>query len=135
MTHKMPLVFVDLLSSSADSDYTAAGTEIDLGPYCCMDKTCMAVWAPAWYPEVSTDSDTDCTFDCKLQQSATTVDSDFGDITDAAFTQVTGDSAHAFQSLVFKPTKRYVRTYIALTGTTPSIINYVGLLLQGRFDT
>ena len=129
------VILVDLVSDAVTSDTASASAEVDLGPYCAVDKQLLAIWAPALYSVVSSDSTTDTTFDCKIQQSASTVDSDFADITDGGFTQVTGDTGHAWQSLKIHPTARYVRAYTEIAGAGETLINYVGLVVHGRFDT
>lgn len=135
--NKGNFVLIDLVSASATSDTAAASAEVDLGPYCAVDRQILALWAPATYAAVSSDGCTDTTFDCKMQEAATTVDSDFTDITDGGFTQVRGgDTAQAWQSLKILPQQRYVRAYTAIAGTGNGVLlNYVGLILEARFDT
>jgi len=83
---------------------TAAGTEVDLSKtFVEPGKREIAAMLSAF---VST-SDSG-TFDYKLQESNTTVDSDFADITGAAFAQVT-DAAAAKETIYFNTTKRYIR--------------------------
>jgi hypothetical protein len=131
------LVLVDLVSGAVTSDTASASAEVDLGPYTAVGRQCLALWAPATYGIVSTDSTTDQTFNAKIQESATTVDSDFSDVTSGAFTQTVGsDTAHAWQSLKIQPLKRYLRAYTAIAGGgNGTLLNYIGLVLQGRFDT
>lgn len=130
-----PLSVVSLRASTVnlvDSDATAvASNEVDLGPYIHTGKReAIAFWCP-----VIIGTDTDETYDNKLQEASSTVDSDFGDIDGASFTQVTPETAGAIQFLRFLPTKRYVRSYLELGGTTASIRDWTGLVLSGRFDT
>lgn len=125
-------VFVQLDATAYDSDSASYNSaEADLGPYVNSGKRqIQAVWAPA-----VTGADTDETYNCKLQESASTVDSDFSDISGAAFTQVTSESTKAFQTLLFNTMKRYVRSVVTIAGTSATIQNWVGLLVEPRFDT
>lgn len=87
---------------------TAADTEIDLSKsFVEPGKREIAATLTA-INAVSSDS---CTFDYKLQESATTVDSDFADITGATFTQFTDALTAAPETIYFNTKKRYVRGY------------------------
>lgn len=89
---------------------TAAGTELDLQKYFVNPgkRPMAADVLPVW---TGSDSGT-ATFDYKLQESNTTVDSDFSDISGATITQVSADAAtNAFQRINFYTAKRYVRGY------------------------
>lgn len=130
-----PLKVVTLRASTAnlvDTDATAvASNEVDLGPYIHVGKRqAIAFWCP-----VIEGTDTDETYDNKIQESATTADTDFADISGATFTQVTPETAGAIQAIRFVPTQRYVRSYLQIGGTTASIKDWCGLVLSGRFDT
>jgi hypothetical protein len=95
---------------------TAAGVEVDL-------KDSIHVGGrevKAILTTIPTGADTDEFVDYKMQESLTTVDSDFGDISGATFTQVGGEDTPDPEEIHFVPTKRYVRSYATLTGTTPS---------------
>jgi hypothetical protein len=94
---------------------SAAGTEVDFNKYFVnpgkrpMGANVAAVWT-------GSDSGT-ATFDYKLQESATTVDSDFSDISGATITQLAADGAAAsFQRINFYTAKRYVRGYATIAG-------------------
>lgn len=126
-----PEVLVSLRAASLDSDYTQGGTPLDLGPYVNAGKRQItAIWAPA-----VTGTDTDETYNNKLQESATTASSDFSDISGAAFSEVSSTDTLAWQSLTFVTNQRYVRSYATIAGTTPTMIDFTALLLTARFDT
>jgi hypothetical protein len=72
------------------------------------------------------------TLDYKLQESATTVDSDFADITGAAFTQVTEATSAAPESIHFFTAKQFVRGYATVAGTT--VYDSAALLLVSKRD-
>lgn len=103
--------------SGFDSSDTAAGTEVDLVKYFVNPgkREMKAILAA-----IPTGSDSG-TFDYKLQESATTVDSDFTDITGAAFTQVGKDvdtATGSLEAIHFYTAKRYVRGYATIAGST-----------------
>lgn len=93
MTALHEIIPLNLLTgniSSGSSD--SAGSTVPLLYYYVtpQKRECMASLSTIWS---SSDSGT---FDCKLQESATTVDSDFSDITSGAFTQIVcGDADSA----------------------------------------
>jgi len=94
---------------------TGAGTELDLQKYFVSPgkREMKAVYGAVW-DGASSDSGT---ITYKLQESADTVDSNFSDISGAAFT-VQGDSdTAALQEIHFFTNKRFVRGYSTLTGT------------------
>ena len=94
---------------------SAAGTEVDLNKYFVNPgkRPMLANVAAVW---TGSDSGT-ATFDYKLQESATTVDSDFSDISGATITQVVADAAaNSFQRINFYTAKRYVRGYATISG-------------------
>lgn len=127
------LRFVQVRAATLDSDATMASAELDLGPYVNSGKVQITgVWAPV---VTSASSDTDGTYDNKWQESATTVDSDFSDISGAAFTQVLSNDALAFQTVTFTTNKRYIRSLITLGGTAAGLASYSGVLVGARFDT
>lgn len=84
------------------------------------------------FPRASTDPATDETCDSKIQESATTADTDFGDITGAAFTQVADESTAASETIYFPVTKRYVRAVSTLAGTTPAFTVGITLFVENR---
>ena len=97
------------LDASAGLVASAAGTEINLQKYFVnpgkrpMEAVVCAIWT-------ASDSGT-ATFDYKLQESNTTVDSDFSDISGAAITQVAADVGNTFQTVPFFTAKQYIRGY------------------------
>lgn len=103
--------------SGLDSGDTAAGNTLDLQKYFVNPgKRPMKAVVGA----VPTGSDSG-TFDYKLQEAATSVDSDFTDITDAAITQigVAADAATStIQEINFFTSKQYIRGYATPLGTT-----------------
>lgn len=124
---------VSVRAANLDSDGTMASAEVDLGPYINAGKhELVGVWAPG---SRSAATDTDGTFDNKFQESATTVDSDFSDISGAAFTQVAADAAAGFQLLKFSTNKRYIRSVVAIGGTVGKLSDHTGVLVGPRFDT
>lgn len=97
---------------------TAAGTELNLQKYFVNPgkREMKAVLSPVWGGAASDSG----TFDYKLQESNTTVDSDFSDITGATFTQVSGDSDNTgatAEAIHFFTNKQYVRGYATVAGT------------------
>jgi hypothetical protein len=126
------IVFVQIRASTVTSG-TTTSTEIDMGPYINVGgREVIGVWAPG--------RDSTCTSDAsfanKFQESATTVDSDFGDITGGGFTTVTDNTfSLAFDVIEFPVTKRYLRSYITLTGGTAACLDYTGVILTARADT
>ena len=131
-TQNSRLVSVRVAAMTSDS--TMASAELDLGPYVNAGKRqIVGVWAPTY---TGLASDTDGTFDNKFQESATTVDSDFSDISGAAFTQATtvGGAAWGYTS-PFVTNKRYIRSVIAIGGTAAALTDYTAVLLLPRFDT
>lgn len=135
-----PLKMVQIMAGAMTSDSDMHGTAVDLGPYVHVGKRqCMAIWTPG-----ITGTDTDETYDCKLQESdgvsgaATTVTSDWSDVTSGAFTQAAHNGSafvETAQAIRFLPTKRFVNALVTLGGTTAAFENHVVLVLQGRFDT
>lgn len=129
---KNNVVFVQIRASTVTSG-TTSSTEIDLGPYINVGKReIIGVWAPGR----DSTATSDLSFANKFQEAATTVDSDFADITGAAFTTVTDNTfTLAFESIEFVATKRYLRSYATITGGTAAALDYTGVILQSRFDT
>lgn len=109
---------------------SAAGTELDLQKYFVNPgkRPMLANVAPVW---TASDSGT-ATFDYKLQESNTTVDSDFSDISGATITQLSADAAAtAFQRVEFFTAKRYVRGYATISG---GLWNVAATLLAVKRD-
>lgn len=124
---------VQVRSSTLDSD-ASYSSEVDMGPYVNAGKRQVeGIWAPVNINAAATD--TDYTMDNKFQESGTTVDSDFADITGAAFTQVTAVTGMGFQQITFAVTKRYLRSYATLGGTAVSFFDNTAILVEPRFDT
>ena len=116
---------------AAALDATDTSTEVDLGPY--INVGHQAVYG-GWAPGI-TGADTDETYACKFTESADTVDTNFSDVTNGAFTSLTQESTLAVEMIKFVPTKRYIKAVHTLAGTTPTITTFVGLILSPRFDT
>ena len=102
------------LDASTGLVASGAGTELNLQKYFInpgkrpMSALVVAMWS-------GSDSGT-ATFDYKLQESTTTVDSDFTDISGASITQVASDAAaNAVQRILFMTNKQYVRGYHTTT--------------------
>lgn len=128
---KNNVVFVSIRASTVTSG-TTTSTEVDMGPYINVGKReVIGVWAPGRDSTVTTD----VSFANKFQESATTVDSDFGDITGGGFTTLGEAFTLAFESIEFPLTKRYLRSYITLSGTTAACLDYTGVIVEARFDT
>ena len=120
-------------AASLTSDSTMASGELDLGPYVESGKREIGgVWG---YVPNSASTDTDGTYDNKFQESATTVDSDFSDITGAAFTQVAASDTAALQQIAFSTNKRYIRSLITLGGTVAKVIDFTAVRLTTRMST
>lgn len=108
---------------------SAAGTEVDLQKYYINPgKRPMTMAVCAVF--TASDSGT-ATFDYKAQESNTTVDSDFSDISGAAITQVAADVSNVFQLVPVFTSKRYVRGYHT---TTAGNWNVSAALLVGKRD-
>lgn len=124
--------FVQIYASTGDSD-VAATNEIDLGPYVHAGVIELeGVWL---FHDLGVASDTDHTFDCHFEESATTVDSDFSDISGASFTQGTTASDDNVNQISFTAVDRYLRAYLTMGGTAVSAYNLVGVIAIPRFDT
>lgn len=93
---------------------TAAGTEVDLQKYFISPgKREMKCVVTAISAAVASDSGA---FDYKLQESTTTVDSDFSDISGAATTQVVDTDTNTDQVIHFYTKNQYIRGYATITG-------------------
>lgn len=119
MTTRMREIAV-LGLARAQVSATGSSTEVDVSKYYVSPGTreMMAVISA-----LPTGADADETLDSKLQESATTVDSDFTDISGASFTQLTQPTAAgALQAIYFSMAsgKKYVREAHTLAGTTPT---------------
>ncbi len=110
---------------------TAAGAEVDLQKYF-VNPGKRPMLANVAVVTTGSDSGT-ATFDYKLQESNTTVDSDFTDISGAAITQVVPptDLVFTFQRVSFFTAKRYVRGYAT---TTAGVWNVCADLLAVKRD-
>ena len=118
--------FHTLMLDGASKTTTVAGTEVDLAYYYATPgkremKACLVC-----YVDVATDSGT---LAYKIQESATTVDSDFTDISGATFTTVTDASSAAVESIYFFSAKRYIRGYSTVTGS-PRVPTVCTLFVQ-----
>jgi hypothetical protein len=94
---------------------TGAGTEVNLQKYFVNPgkREMKALFAAM--ETVSSDSGS---LTYKLQESNTTVDSDFSDISGAAFTAIQDSDSSAIQTLHFFTKKQYVRGYRTVVGGT-----------------
>jgi hypothetical protein len=128
-----PEKIVLLRAARMDTAATAESTELDLGPYINVGKRqIIGAWAAL---PLSLSTDTDGTYDNKFQESATTVSSDFSDITGASFTQVVATATAALETVIFSTNKRYIRSVIALGGTAAVVGDFTVVGLTGRYDT
>jgi len=95
---------------------TGAGTEVDLQKnFVSPGKREMKCVYGAVEAGAASDSGT---FTYKLQESATTVDSDFSDISGAAFTAQGDSDTAAIQTIHFFTNKRFIRGYRTLGATS-----------------
>ena len=102
---------------------TAAGNTVDLAKYFVNPgkREMKAVFAP-----ILATSDSGGTLAYKLQHAATTVDSDFSDITGGGFTTVTDNgAAKTPEQIHFFTNKRYVRGYATISDSTTWAITAV----------
>ena len=112
---------------------TASGTEIALFPYYVSPgKREMKAVLMAYADTANVASDT---FELvvKLQESATTVDSDFTDITGAAFTAVDETATTGtLQQIHFQTAaaSKYLREYATITGSGSIHVNAAALLVK-----
>ena len=97
-----------------DSGDTLSGTEIDFQKYF-VNPGKREMKAVLGAGITTTDSGT---FNYKLQESLTTVDSDFSDISGATFTQVGDSDTLAMEEIHFYTNKRYVRGIATIVGGT-----------------
>lgn len=120
-----------VLLSQANVTTTAALPEVDISKYYVSPARREMMATAVIFP---TGADTDEVTDVKLQESATTVDSDFTDITGATFTQVAQEDTPAVQQIFFmtKATTKYVRAHHTGAGTTISFRIAVQLFLIKR---
>lgn len=110
---------------------TGTGTEVSLALYYVSPgKREMKALMTAYADTANVASDT-FSIDVKLQESATTVDTDFVDITGAAFTQVTEVIATAgvLQQLHFQtlPSSVYLREHHTIAGSGSIHLNVAAL--------
>lgn len=88
---------------------TGAGAEVDLQKYFVNPgKREMKAVMTAMHNGIASDSGT---FAYKLQESNTTVDSDFSDISGASFTTLPDSDSNENESIHFYTNKRYLRGY------------------------
>ena len=99
---------------------SGAGTALDLGAG---DGGCFAVLA------VGAVTGTDPTLDVKIQESTASAGT-YTDISGATFTQVI--AATKGEVISFRRSKRYVRAYATLGGTTPTFLASVTLHQQKK---
>lgn len=122
---------LQLISGSIGA--TAAGTEVALYPYYVSPgKREMKAVLMAYADTANAASDT---FELvvKLQESATTVDSDFADITGAAFTAVTeAATTGTLQQIHFQTAaaSKFLRNYSTITGSGAIHVNAAALVVS-----
>ncbi len=112
-----------------DSTDTASNTEVDFNKYFVNPGKREMKAILSAKVEVASDSGS---FDYKLQESNTTVDSDFSDISGATFTQQTDGSTAAFEQIHFYTNKRYVRGFATISGGS---WNAFGAILATKRDS
>ena len=123
---------VQILADTADSD-VANTPDLDLGPYV---HTGVIELEGVWlFHDFGAGTDTDHTYDMKFQEAGTTVDSDFSDISGAAFTQGTTVTEDTINQISFTATKRYIRGYQVLGGTVVDSYVFLGVIAIPRYDT
>jgi len=112
------------MTLNAQAGIVAAGaeTEVNLQKYFVNPgkRPMAALVTPIW---TASDSGT-ATFDYKLQESNTTVDSDFSDISGASITQISADAAaNAVQTIPFFTAKQFVRGYHTTTAGVWTVVS------------
>lgn len=120
--------------AGAAADAYALGQILDMAPFTHVGGRQVKALAIA----IPGGADTDETVTIKVQESATTVSSDFSDITSGAFdsfAQEAADASNAFKELDIPISKRYVRAYATLAGTTPAFYVAAGLVVVPRETT
>jgi hypothetical protein len=124
-------VLVTISATTHDSD-AGATADLDLGPYVAGGvKEMIGVWVMF---DLGAATDTDHTYDMKFQEGATTVNSDFNDITGGGFTQV-ADGSEGMSQIKFPVSQRYLRGFQTLGGTAVNAAVYLGVIAIPRFDT
>jgi len=113
MNNLRAVASITLEATKSDSD-TAGAAEVDLQKYF-VNPGKREMKAVVTGVFTTTDSGT---FDYKLQESNTTVDSDFSDISGATATQVGDGSTFAAEAIHFFTAKRYVRGVRTIAGGT-----------------
>jgi hypothetical protein len=110
-----------------DWDTTAAGTELALSGLYASPKREICAILSATFDGPGTDTGS---LDIKMQESQTTVDTDYTDITGAAFTTLTdasttGDAEQIFFNVA--STSKYIRPYATITTGVAAV--WAGALL------
>ena len=124
-----PITYLAIAATVINSTTTTA--DFDLGPYINVGhQQVHGIWGPGIYG-----ADTDELYACHFEESADTVSANFADITGGAFVSQYQDMSIAAQVIKFVPKKRYIRAVTTLSGTSPTSVNYIGLILGPRFDT
>lgn len=121
------LTVLSLLAAQVAST-TQTGSDVDLGNYANVGGREIKAILTAH----SAGADTDETLAVTIEQSPTTVTSDFAAITGAAFATHTQETADAVQELHFVATQRYIRAVATIAGTTPSFNFSVNALVHER---
>lgn len=119
------------LLSQATVTTTAALPEVDISKYFVSPAKREIMATCVIFP---TGADTDEVTDVKMQESPTTVDSDFTDITGATFSQVAQEDTPAVQQIFFmtKGDTKYLRAHHTGAGTTISFRIAVEIFLIKR---
>lgn len=110
---------------------TGTGTEIDLRKYFVSPGKCevKAILGSHFVKTASSDTGT---MDVKFQQSSTSVDSDFADITGAAFTQVSETNTGACEQIHFLVSKAYLREAHTITTSGGTFYTVIPVLVETR---
>ena len=111
------------------STTTVTGDAVDLQGKV-LNRQIKAILCQLW----TAAGDTDETLDVAIQESDTTVASDFAALATAAnFTQVVADTASAVhEEIHFHTQKRYIRAVATLGGTSPSFTFGVSAIVEKR---
>lgn len=110
------------------STSTITGADIDLQGLLTgrqLKAVATALWTAA--------GDTDELLDITMEESDTTVATDFAAITGAAFTQMVSDTGPFFEEIHFRTDKRYIRAIATMAGTTPSFTVAVAVVAEQRY--
>jgi hypothetical protein len=116
---------LEVIPFDASAVSTVTGAAVDLQGYVTNRQLKSIVSA------VVTGTDTDETLDVTMEESDTTVASDFAAITGAAHAQIT-EVATAVSEMHFRTDKRYIRAVATIAGTTPDFGIAVAVVAEKR---